>query len=370
MHMPQINVHSRLAQASISKHIRGFRRTIAARCSALSLIFLPIILVLATSAASGYAAVWMGSDALEQVAIIHVPGAPSRGWCFDLGAIGPGPSYLLSNASQRKLTVLNDRSETLMPPVGQGAFTGEAGCHQFDFSRMGPEGVLVDNGQIFAGNGNSQVEVFDFWTHQHLFDLDTHGINRADEMTIGDDMLAVTNPDEAIPFLTLFNLRTHQIVKQLFFSGANGVPKATAGLEQPRWFRGKFYLSVPATEHNPGGEVDVIDPQSWRVTSIPTPACTPAGLAIDPQGEAAVGCASGDQVLLNTQTGQIIARVNVSFVDAVAEYHGRFFFASYGGPSQLPQLVMSDGAGHVLARRITTSQSHTVTIDPQNGHIC
>jgi hypothetical protein len=306
---------------------------------------------------------------LAQIGEITVPGAPTTNWCFDLGAIAPGPLYLLANASQRQITLANDNSETYVGEIGQPQdFTGEAGCHIFDFSRMGPEGVLVVGNEVWAGNGNSHVEVFSLESHERLFTIDTHGVNRADEMAVGDGLLAVTNPDEKTPFLSFIDLRTRTIVKHLPF------PQATAGLEQPAWFGGKWYLSVPTTTRNPGGEVDVIDPATWSVTTIAVTNCTPAGLVVNHRGEAAVGCASGPQILLDVQTRKILARVPVSYVDVVAALGDHFFFASYGSalgqqPVQQPQLAVADLSGHLLARVFTTSVSHTVTVDPANGHI-
>jgi hypothetical protein len=306
---------------------------------------------------------------LAYVGLITVPGAPRAHWCFDLGAIAPGSLYLLANASQRQITLASDRSETYLGKLGQPQdFTGEAGCHTFDFRRMGPEGLLAVGNEVWAGNGNSQVEVFSLVTHKRLFTIDTGGVNRADEMAVGAGLLAVTNPDEKTPFLSFIDLKTHAVVKQLLF------PQATAGLEQPAWFGGKWYLSVPGTTHNPGGEVDVIDPETWSVNSMAVPQCTPAGLAIARSGEAAVGCASGPQVLLDVRSGTILARVPVSFVDVVAALGDHFYFASYGSapgqlPVQPPQLVAADRHGHLLARVFTTPVSHTVTVDPFNGHI-
>jgi hypothetical protein len=307
---------------------------------------------------------------LAQVGEITVPGAPSAHWCFDLGAIAPGPLYLLANASQRQITLASDRSDTYVGEIGQPQdFTGEAGCHTFDFSRMGPAGVLAVGNEVWAGNGNSHVEVFSLVSHQRLFTIDTHGVNRADEMAVGEGLLAVTNPDEPhTPFLSFIDIQTHTIVKHLLFT------QATAGLEQPAWFHGKWYLAVPATLHNLGGEVDAIDPATWSVTPMAVSQCTPAGLVITRWGEAAVGCASGPQALLDVRTGKIIARVPVSFVDVVASLGDHFFFASYGSapgqqPAQQPQLVAADGHGHFLARVFTTPVSHTVTVDPSNGHI-
>ena len=87
-----------------------------------------------------------------------------------------------------------------------------------------------------------------------------------------------------------------------------------------------------------------------------------------------MGCASGPQTLLDVHSGKIIARVPVSSVDVVATLHDHFFFASYGSapgqqPVQKPQLVAADGHGRLLAQVVTTAVSHTVTVDPTNGHI-
>jgi hypothetical protein len=339
----------------------------AAGMPALGVMF--ALLMSLFSALPGYAATRSSEGYhLARVAVIHVPGAPKTGWCFDLGAIGPGPAYLLANASQSELTLANDSTDTLAGSIGQGDFTGEAGCHQFDFANMGPEGVLVRHGEVWVGNGDSHVEVFSFLTHQRLFNIWTGGVNRADEMAVGAGLLVVTNPDDPTPFLTFLSLSTKTIVKQLFF------PQATAGLEQPAWYHGRFYLSVPATTQNPGGEVDMIDPGTYAITPIPVSDCTPAGLSINSQGEAAVGCADGAQVLLDLKTRRILARVPVSYVDVVAHLGDHFFFASYGSapgqqPAQKPQLFVSDSQGHPLARVFTTSVSHTVTTDPTNGHI-
>ncbi len=87
-----------------------------------------------------------------------------------------------------------------------------------------------------------------------------------------------------------------------------------------------------------------------------------------------MGCASGPQALLDVHTGTILARVPVSYVDVVATLGDHFFFASYGSapgqqPAQKPLLAATDRDGHLLAQVVTTPVSHTVTVDPANGHI-
>lgn len=180
-------------------------RRIARNCAISMLATLIAALALLVTSVSTAPHAYASSRASEKyhlacVGEITVPGAPTANWCFDLGAIAPGPLYLLANASQRQITLASDSSDTYVGKIGQPQdFTGEAGCHTFDFSRMGPEGVLAVGNEVWAGNGNgnSHVEVFSLVSHERLFTIDTRGVNRADEMAVGDDgLLAVTNPDE------------------------------------------------------------------------------------------------------------------------------------------------------------------------------
>ena len=111
------------------------RRIASIRAVSMLAILLAVLLVTNVSTTPrAYAA----SRASEQYHLAHVgeiivPGAPAAHWCFDLGAIAPGPLYLLANASQRQITLASERSDTYLGEIGQPQdFTGEAGCHTFD----------------------------------------------------------------------------------------------------------------------------------------------------------------------------------------------------------------------------------------------
>ena len=128
-----------------------------------------------------------------------------------------------------------------------------------------------------------------------------------------------------------------------------------------------IYLTVPSSDHNISGEVDVIDPMTRSVTSIATPNCEDAGLAIANRDLAAVGCAAGDQIVLNMHTHQL-TRVPVTSVDIVAASKHFLYYASYGSNTQAPELAVVDFNGHLLQTIPLTGVSHTVTVD-ENGHV-
>ena len=203
--------------------------------------------------------------------------------------------------------------------------------------------------------------------------ISTQGHLRSDEITYDsrDQLVIVANGSERdyakkdAPFLSFISTKKgttyDQIIKTLKF------PHADA-LEQPMWnpYDGKLYVAIPSSDQNPSGEVDVIDLATMRGTIIPTPNCVPAGIAIANADLAAVGCASGEQIVLNMHTHQLI-RVPVTSVDIVESKHF-LYYASYGSESQPPQLAVVDFNGHLLQTIPIASTSHTVTVD-EDGHV-
>ena len=111
----------------------------------------------------------------------------------------------------------------------------------------------------------------------------------------------------------------------------------------------------------------MIDPITLKITPIATPSCEDAGLAFASRDLAAVGCASGEQIILNVPTHHMI-RIPVTSVDIVAATHF-LYFASYGSNTQAPQLAVTDLAGHLLQEIPISRVSHTVTVDKATGHV-
>jgi hypothetical protein len=306
---------------------------------------------------------------------VTIPNTPHSDWCYDTAIADDGRYYLADN-DRAGIDVIHDEKQPVSQGIiGKGQFTGIGGCKAGNYDTDGPNGLVIAGEQIFAGDGNSSVRVYQKDTGTFITRIEISGHLRSDEMTydVRDQMVIVANGSERddanqdAPFLSFISTKPgktyDKLVKTLPFPHANA-------LEQPQWdpFDGKLYLSLPSSDQNPTGEVDVIDLATMHVTSIPTPNCEDAGLAFAPQGVAAVGCANGDQIVLNLHTHHL-TRIPVTSVDIVAADAHFLFFAFYGSDTQASQLAVTDLQGHLLQTIPLTAVSHTVTLNEENGHV-
>ena len=313
-------------------------------------------------------------EVLHLLGTVTIPGTPASQWCYDTAVVDDGTYYLADN-DRAGIDVIHDgKNPAYQGIIGKGQFTGIGGCKSGNYDTNGPEGVVVAHDQIFAGDGNSSVRMYSSETGKLVKTISTQGHLRSDEITYDsrDQLVIVANGSERdyakkdAPFLSFISTKKgttyDQIIKTLKF------PHADA-LEQPMWnpYDGKLYVAIPSSDQNPSGEVDVIDLATMRGTIIPTPNCVPAGIAIANADLAAVGCASGEQIVLNMHTHQLI-RVPVTSVDIVAASKHFLYYASYGSESQPPQLAVVDFNGHLLQTIPIASTSHTVTVD-EDGHV-
>jgi hypothetical protein len=175
------------------------------------------------------------------------------------------------------------------------------------------EGEGEDNGagELWVGDANSNVEVFDL---QHPLVkpllIPTGGTMRADELGFDprDHIVLIANDRAVDLFVTFISTTTHKVLGHIRYDGSLGNPKSTGGLEQPVFNAktGKFYLTVPATDANPKGEVDEINPVTMKITRIFPSACTgPAGLALIPGQRLATSC--GD--IISIETGKVLKTI-------------------------------------------------------------
>jgi hypothetical protein len=313
-------------------------------------------------------------DVVHLLDTVTIPGTPASSWCYDTGAVDDGTYYLADNDRAGIDVIRDGKHPTYQGIIGKGQFMGIGGCKSGNYDADGPNGLVIAHDQIFAGDGNSSVRVYNKDTGKLVKTISTHGHLRSDEITYDarDQLVIVANGSERdsskqdAPFLSFISTKKgttyDQLVKTLKF------PHADA-LEQPMWnpYNGKLYVAVPSSDQNIGGEVDVIDLATMRGTVIPTPNCVPAGIAIANADLAAVGCATGDQIVLNLQTDKLI-RLPVTSVDIVAASKHFLYYASYGSDTQAPQLAVADFQGHLLQTIPLTVVSHTVTVD-EDGHV-
>jgi hypothetical protein len=306
---------------------------------------------------------------------VTIPNTPPSYWCYDTAVIN-NKTYYLADNDRAGIDVIHDGHYPVYQGIiGKGQFTGIGGCKSGNYDTDGPNGVVIAGNQIFAGDGNSSVRVYEKETGRFITRITTGGHLRSDEVTYDarDQMVIVANGSERndahqdAPFLSFISTKHGKtfdhLVKRLPFPHANA-------LEQPEWnpSDGKLYLTVPSSDQNPTGEVDVINLATLNVSSIPTPNCEDAGLAFANREVAAVGCATGNQIVLNLHTHRLI-RIPVTSVDIVAADTHFLFFASYGSETQAPQLAVTDLQGRLLQTIPLTDVSHTVTVDKRDGHV-
>jgi hypothetical protein len=148
---------------------------------------------------------------------------------------------------------------------------------------------------------------------------------------VGGGRLLMANPNEATTmngttivdpaFTTLINTSHHSIIGDVlydeaahaglpatghgfstFFADTPGGPLTQHGLEQPTFLNGKFYLNVPATIQNPGGEIDVFEANAAKITAVfPLLTCGGTGLDVGPRNDLVVEC--GDSARLIDANG-------------------------------------------------------------------
>ncbi len=227
--------------------------------------------------------------------------------------------YYLADRSNNAIDMIDAIDGSFIKYLGQGSFAGViAGTP----NRSGPDGVVTDNkGNVWVGDGlvggvgHSSLKAFDPDSGAMIANIDTGGVARSDELAfgnVGGGRILIANPNEpTVAFVTLVNTNTHAIAGKVLYDEADhtGLPApghgfntnfggTQHGLEQPAFLNGKFYLNVPATVHNTGGEIDVFDAITATITAIlPLQTCGGTGLAIGPRNDLLVECGDSFRVL-------------------------------------------------------------------------
>ena len=113
--------------------------------------------------------------------------------------------------------------------MGKGNSQGIGGCKSGNYDTDGPNGLVIANDQIFAGDGKSSVRVYYIETGKLVTTISTGGHLRADEITYDsrDQLVIVANGSERdyskqdAPFLSFISTKQgktyDQIVKTLYF---------------------------------------------------------------------------------------------------------------------------------------------------------
>jgi hypothetical protein len=227
--------------------------------------------------------------------------------------------FYLADRSNNAIDVVDAVEGSFIKFLGQGEF---AGVITGPPTRSGPDGVVTDKtGIVWAGDGliggvgHSSLKGFDPDSGAMIANIDTGGVARSDELAfgnVGGGRILIANPNEPTnAFVTLVNTSLKTIVGKVVYDepAHAGVPAVghgfstnfggtQHGLEQPAFLRGQFYLNVPATIQNPGGEIDVFDANMAKITAIlPLATCGGTGLDIGPRDDLLVECADSFRVI-------------------------------------------------------------------------
>jgi hypothetical protein len=236
--------------------------------------------------------------------------------------------YYLADRSNNAVDVVDAIDGSFTKFLGQGKFAGvivNPPPPPTLPNRSGPNGVVTDNkGNVWVGDGliggvgQSSIKAFDPDSGAMIANIPNGGVGRADELAfgnVGGGRILIANPNEvplpAVAFVTLINTSAKSIIGKVLYDApaGPGLPPAghgfatnfggtQHGLEPPAFARGEFFLNVPATIQNPGGEIDVLDANAAVITAIfPLTTCGGTGLDISPRNELLVECGDSFRVL-------------------------------------------------------------------------
>ncbi|HEX9464558.1 MAG TPA: cytochrome C nitrite reductase [Alphaproteobacteria bacterium] len=305
-------------------------------------------------------------ETFTRIATIPIPGNPLLS--FDISWVDPvSEQYFLADRSNASLDVFSASANTLLFQVpGFIGFTGNN-------NTSGPDGVLTTTPtEAWVGDGNSTVKVIDLSSRSIVDTISTGGKFRADEMCFDskDQIVVVANNADTPPFLTFISSKPgHAVLGKLPF------PTATDGIEQCQWWSqtGLVYLSVPQINNaNEGGEVAVIDPRTRTVVNAFPQNCSPAGLAIGPNGQALVGCNGTNGIrIIRLTDGSVVQTYNVNGADEAwfNPGDGHYFVAAANNTAGA-LLAVIDSLSTSLDQTIGTAVGdHSVAAEPSFNHV-
>jgi DNA-binding beta-propeller fold protein YncE len=259
-----------------------------------------------------------------------------------------------------------------------------------DKPTSGPNGLLLipDRDELYVGDGDGTVKIIDLQTLTIVDTIQLPLQRRADEMTYDATrkLAVVTGPDDDLAKLIFISVADRTVVGVLPF------PDATNGIETPAWnpCDGKVYQSVPETNANPGGEIDVVDTLTMQVTKIlPTPKCNSHGIVFGPHQQLLLGCSQdsiltfsvANTLIMDVTTGKIIATIKGnSGADAVAyDPNTNFYYVAdfrnlvggipTGEPDPLVAIINAHTKKLIQTIKTDNITAQSVAVDPKTNKL-
>jgi DNA-binding beta-propeller fold protein YncE len=321
-----------------------------------------------------------GAAELAKIAEIPIPGEPLTS--FDISFIDQkSQRYYFADRSNKAIDIFDAKASKFIGRVAGfvGAVPKDDGtcCNN---ARSGPNGVIVVDNEVWAGDGDSTIKVIDLKTMKIVDTIPTGGKLRANELTYDpkDRIVIIGNQNDEPAFTTFVSTKPgHKVIGKVSF------PDATDGNEQPTYnpADGLVYQSIPElNKDEKKGAVAVLDPKAAKlVKMLPVDDCNPAGLAFGPKGNFVLGCnADGNKMpaiitIMNAKTGKVVANVpDIGGADMVDynKKNNQYYIAARnlkGGPV----LGVIDAGTNKLVQKIpiTGGNPHSVASSEANGYV-
>jgi hypothetical protein len=321
-----------------------------------------------------------GAAELRQIGTIAIPGQPLNS--FDISWIDQASGlYFLADRSNKGVDIIDTkkgawvgRLEGAVGPVMKKDGT----CCNNDAS--GPNGVLtVDGKEVWVGDGDSTVKVYDLKSKKLIATIATGGKARADELGYSpkDHVVAIANNADEPPFLTFISTKDHKII------GKMERKSFTDGMEQTAYNHadGMFYTDIPEQDEDKAkGGLLVTDPKTLKEVKIITvPNCVPHGIAFGPGANVFLGCNAGVprlklpaiQAVVDSKTGKVteIPGIGGSDESAVDNKLGHYYGALNGNPDG-PILAVIDTKTNAILQKIPTGPgAHSVAVNEATGRV-
>ncbi|KAH8552381.1 cytochrome cd1-nitrite reductase-like protein [Umbelopsis sp. PMI_123] len=329
----------------------------------------------------------VSASAMSYQSLTAIPWAPLNSTSVDQSTIYNGTYYLAdrTNKGVHVIDLTSNKQTTVI-----GGFQGLAMLNgKPNFAISGPNGLVVlpDRKELYVGDGGGIIKVIDLMTNSIVGNITLNSTNRADEMAYNPETgtVACTLPNDIPPRVAVISAMNRTVNGYVTFNNASG-------LEQPAWnsVDKNFYISVPSTGANPGGEVAIIDVNTFNITKVlPIPKCVPAGIVFGSNQQIFIGCSQtqilnynmSNSLVMDVTTGNIVANISgISGIDQVAydSNAGYYYAAAYqnlaggsatGAPQ--PQFAIIDAKANKLLQTFTTDNvtAHSVAVDTTTNNV-
>jgi hypothetical protein len=323
--------------------------------------------------------------------IIQVPGGLGS---FDIGFVDADiHTYVFADRTNASVDVIDTKTNTFVKHLTAGF----AGVRANPSQASGPDGVIiVDHREVWAGDApskcdtvtpftcthDSSIKAIDIKTGKTIAVMNTGGQRRADELCedVRHEVVLMANDNPLDSFITFWSTESHEMLGKISFLPGSKDPNGHVianGIEQCQWDprTDKFYLNIPATldtstppKDLPGVVVVISTDAPFRVEKVypVDPSCVgPAGMALGPDHQIALGCGSGNgpntgSVIIDDRTGGTRKTLPGQFGDEIWYNPGDNHYF-YTGDTTLGVVDANDGSSDAPAT--TQSGSHSVAAD-------